>query len=128
MQPVVDNYCSYPSTVRAYECDLLIPQALTSNRCAKCTKYRNTLRASFRNYVKPIDVSSVTKSSSHANLRYLSTPQRSARAGSRRADSTAQEHRIKGLEKRITKVINNQGVRVDESLQDDLVGILNHTP
>lgn len=122
---VVESYCCYSSTVRASGCDLLIPMG--SKKCAKCIKCRNTLRASYKNYLKHTNViDSVTHPSSHANLRFMSTPQRSSRIAKARAVSTAREHRVKGLEKKIAKSINN-GVTIDGHLEADLIAVINHT-
>lgn len=61
--------------------------------------------------------------SSHTNLSYLRTPQRSLRCTKRRNEVKAQKNKIMAFKNKIEKLINN-GIRVDKHLHDDLSNIM----
>ena len=79
------NGRTYPCTVRPHGCDTLISASRAANQqCIQCIKYRNTLRSSYSNFVKPRRTISSTKGSGRTNLRFLSTLLRTKRANTRR--------------------------------------------
>lgn len=112
----------YHSTVRTSDCDFII-SGTSTRRCAKCVKYRNTLRSSYTNYQKGKD--EATAVSSHTNFRFVSTPQRSARGKKRRVQVGNQKRRIKVLEEKVKRLIKGNGVAVDDELHDGLLHIMN---
>lgn len=78
------------------------------------------------NYASP---TARTKSSSHTNYRYLSTPQRKKRMNCLRARLTSAERKVNRLMKKIQESICREGVPIDMDLHQDLSKIMeDHTP
>ena len=98
--------------------------ALHSTRCTSCLKYRCILRANYSNYSKSKDSTSASMPSSHTNLRFTGTPQRSLHISKRRNEVKAQKRKITALENKIAKLINKNGIAVDKHLHDDLADIM----
>ena len=111
------------STVRASDCDIVISKT-SGPRCTKCVQYRSSLRSSYANYIKPKNIDAMTSTSSHINLRYLCTPQRSTRALRRKAQIGIKSRRIKALEEKLQYCINEKGVDVDSDLNDGLLDLM----
>ena len=123
---VTKDGCSYSKTVRVLNCSMVIP--ITSPRCEACIKYRNTLRANFSKYAKATPEPVSIQTSSHTNLRYMSTQQRSVRLTTRRYAAAYQKRKLGILVKKLAGLIDGNGIQVDESLHSGLLDVMKNTP
>ena len=80
-----------------------------------CVSYRNNLRAMLHRKQKLLDVSPSVHAttSSHTNVRYLSTPLRSKRNKHPKARCDADEGKVKRLTENINKLIASRSILVD---------------
>ena len=107
-------------TIRHVKCELLC--TTSSERCAGCTSYRNTLRATSSKHAKK--TASHSYPSSSANYRFLSKDELKDRL---RATHTLQRNTHKKLERlraKIVESVEKSGVDVDEETHDDLLNIV----
>ena len=114
----------FQCTVRTSDCAIIIPDTST-RRCEKCVKYRDTLRSSYANYIKPKADATMTDPSSHVNMRYITTPQRKSRVIKRTRQVGLQTRRIQRLEQKLANLIKEKGVAVDTELHTGLTQIMN---
>lgn len=70
---------------------------------------------------------SPSQPNSHANLRFLNTPQRKKRIGRLRVSAKVSQQRVKRLKQRLEKAIEKRGVEVDADLHEDLVSTVNES-
>ena len=110
-------------TVRTSRCEMLLS---TGDKCHVCVSYRNNLRAMLHRKQNSLDVSpsAHTSTSSHTNVRHLSTPQKSRRYKQLKARCDAAERKVKRLTENIRKLIASRSVLVDSSLHNDLTKIM----
>ena len=74
--------------------------------------------------VSRIEKDERTHPSSHTNYSYLSTPEKDERLNRLHAESKMAKLRIARLEKKITELINDDGICVEEDLYDDMKQII----
>ena len=106
------NGVQYSSTVRHRDCHLLIEGLI----CTPCYKFRDTLRSLSckSNQLVPRTPSLYT------NIRWLKTPQKTARLMSLRKAIKMKNRQLKQLRMKLNVIVEKDGVQVDEHLQRDL--------
>ena len=114
MSFMVDGQELY-STVRHIHCEVVSSNTI----CSACTKYRNTLRAL---------VCKLSKARAHPhpkmNVRFLQTPQRSARLRSLKAAIRNKNQQLKRMRSRLEKIMEDDGVVVDDELSKGLESVI----
>ena len=116
----------YTETVRSSKCCLLI----CGTKCSECVAYRDTLRSIHHRWSKKLNQSpsKVTSTHSHANERWLNTPQRKEKVLQLKSRMRASEKRVKYMEGKIKEFMEKKGVQVDDPLHAGLNQIMNdHT-
>ena len=103
------------STIRHVHCEIVSSNTV----CLACIKYRNTLRAL---------ICKLSKARTHphpkTNVRFLRTPQRNARLRSLRAAIRNKNQQLKRMRSRLEKIMEDDGVVVDDELSKDLESII----
>lgn len=118
----------YPQTlptVRTSSCEVLLA---TKERCDACTSYRSNLRA-IHSRVQKTPALSPSSTSSHINIRYLSTPEKNKRYRGLKARCVAAEKEVKRLKEGISNLMESGSVEVNKVLHQDLSTIMqeNHS-
>ena len=122
---MVAYYDQRHSTVRHVKCMWKLPEASTGSRCQHCKQYRSVLRSALYRLLKQEQQG--TKScdpSSHTNYRYLSTPEKLERIKNLHEVVHSKERQIQALHKKIDQVIQEEGIKVDSALHNDLVTVM----
>ena len=124
---VVAYYDNRFSTIRHINCPFTLPQLTSGNRCSACKTYRdNVLRCALNRVLKQSDNEiSVIETSSHANFRYLNTPEKMDRLKNLSKLVRSKEKQIQDLHNRLAKTTETNGVRVGGEVHNDLVNIMN---
>ena len=120
------NGQKYTETVRSSKCHLLI----RGTKCSECVAYRDTLRSIHHRWSKKQNQSpsKVTSTHSHANERWLNTPQRKEKVLRLKSRMRASEKRVKYMEDKIKESTERKGVQVDDPLHVGLNQIMSdHT-
>ena len=115
---IVDGQ-TYNVTIRHVNCDILTDNV----KCSPCTVYRSTLRALYSRYIKQ-KRSIQTSPRSHVNLRYLRTPEKWKRFNSLKARAKAATRKVNLLLEKVKGMSANDGVQLDEQLDQDIVAIM----
>ena len=89
----------YSETIRSSKCHLLI----RGTKCPQCVSYRDTLRSIHHRWSKKQNQSPsrVASTHSHANERWLNTPQRKAKVSRLKSRMRLSEKRVQYLEEKI---------------------------
>ena len=113
----------YQSTIRSTKCSILTE----NTKCEVCKNYRATLRALCSRQQRTTEdtISKRTDVSSHTNYRYLTADQCKTRMCNLKEELDQQRNKVNELEKKIQKMIENNGQQVDSLLQNDLYNIMN---
>ena len=100
-------------------CELLVH----GSKCEVCKWYRSTLHSMYNRHSQR-DPEGLSSDSSHANYRYLNTPEKLLRMRKlkSRADTVQQETQ-KALA-HLEKIVQSQGEAVDQALHDDFKTIM----
>ena len=111
------------ATIWHINCDMLLAKEKVT--CPSCTSYRNTLRALVSKSTKS---PSFPKLSSHANLRFLRTPQRRAHLAILQKAIRNKTCQLKRLRIRLKGLLENKAsICVDEELSSDIKRVIeNH--
>ena len=114
------------STIRHNECELLVPHTNRKHRCACCRKYRKTLRTlvSRQSHEQTGGENSRTNAESHANYRYLMESEKDERLRELHMQHRNTTKRLKRMEERLAHTIEDKGIDVDESMNNDLKQIM----
>ena len=117
--PVVLNGEVYTSTIRTAKCEMLV----NGVKCESCKDYRSTLRGicHCHNAHKP---NKSSEGSSHANYRYLKTPEQRERMSQLKAEIDHSKREISKLRSTIEQIQEREGVSVDQRLEQDLKAIM----
>ena len=112
------------ATIRHINCDILLTKEKVT--CPSCTSYRNTLRALVP---KSINSPISSKLSSHANLRFLRTPQKRAHLVILQKAIRNKTRQLKRLTNRLKVLLENKAsVSVDDELSCDIKRVIeNHS-
>ena len=120
----LDNYAPvtlkgtiYAQTVRTLACEYLVQ----GTKCSVCIKYRSTLRSMYSRQQKQ---SLNSPSSSHANDRFMHTPQLSAKMKRLRQRLSDAEREAKRAKIMLNSIMEKNGVSIDTELEDDLTCIM----
>ena len=108
------------------ECELLVPHTNRKHRCACCRKYRKTLRTlvSQQSHEQTGGENSRTNAESHANYRYLMESEKDERLRELYMQHRNTTKRLKRMEERLAHTIEDKGIDVDESMNNDLKQIM----
>ncbi len=110
------NKESFKCTVRHMKCDLLT----NLDKCNHCESYRNSLRKSHSRWIKKSS-ENAGNTSSHVNIRFLSTPEKKTRIIKIKKRATKSEKQNTILREKISKLTEIYGEHVNNSLHDDLL-------
>ena len=117
--PVTFNQQLFEETVRTSQCEMLVPGKA---KCKSCKLYRHSLRTMYSRWLKRS--SSVTDSDSHANIRYLNTPEKKQRISHLKKRVGSAEAKVERLKKQIERLNETQGIHISDELGNDLVQIM----
>ena len=109
-------------TIRCTSCEVFVEQSAL--RCDPCKAYRKILNSMLSRQQRATD-QSPTQPDSHANFRYLNTPQRKKRIERLHVCAKVCQQRVKRLRERLDRAIEERGVEVDADLHDDLIKTMN---
>ena len=123
-----DDYCpislngeTYDSTIRTVRCELLV----SGVKCEACKDYRSTLRSMCHRHDTHVQGSTSSSAvSSHTNYRYLKTPERKERMSNLKAELDHSKREIDRLRAKIKDLQENEGVCIDDKLEQDLQTIM----
>jgi len=102
----------YNSTIRHWKCHLLIKGLI----CVPCNQFRNNLRALASRLSRCI----TGVPSLYTNIRFLRTPQKTARLISLRKSIKMKNRQLKQLRLKLSTIVETDGICVDAQLQKDL--------
>ena len=106
-------------TIRHSDCELVLFSE-GADRCRKCNDYRSTLHALCSREsrrTKP-------DRSSHANYRYLSTPEKIDRLYDLRHESRIAQKKMDRLRAKLAAITDSHGVSLDDTTSSDLYQIM----
>ena len=115
---------SYSETVRSAKCELIT----NGVKCSECVNYRSNLRSLYQRWQKISSPSRKRKRSevdSHANYRYLNTPEKRMRLANLRNKTRALHRQVDHLKLRIKKLTEVNGVCLDKDVDADMRTIMN---
>ena len=116
-------------TIRHVQCKQVLPDKSKSDRCSTCRTYRYVLRSALRNLHvasnKETECSQHCLPESHTNYRYLDTPEKIERLQNMHKLMCRQKKQIKRLQSSLNKLIQSDGIKVDETTNRDLLHIMN---
>lgn len=115
------------STIRHINC--ILTEVDSSKRCINCKSYRdNVLRTSLSRYLKkqadPLSTSSRSDIDSHTNYRFLNTPEKIERMHKLHTALRLSKRKISELQGKLDRIIQVDGVRLDDSTSEGLLSIL----
>ena len=114
------NGQTYGETIRSSNCHLLI----SSGKCQECVGYRSTLRSMHHKWQKRQKLPQTTSTHSHANERWLNSPQIRAKAAQLKERVRSTEKTLKYIEQKIKASTEKLAVNVGDSLHNDLQQIM----
>lgn len=125
---VVAYFDAQNSTIRHVQCIWKIPVSSTTKKCTFCRKYRdNVLRSALSRMLKQQEDDDRTGKlcgiNSHANYRYLNTPEKMVRMQNLHTMIHLNRKRIYQLQNQLEKIIKVDGVQIDEALNKDFLAL-----
>ena len=108
-------------TIRHSKCDILVLSGTL--RCANCFDYRKDLHTMSRHAILGQSTEKAAIKS-HANYRYLSTPEKLLRMKNLHHDNRVAHMRLRRLEVRLRQAIEDNGVSLDADVTDDLHNVM----
>ena len=117
--PVKLNGEIFAQTVRTVACEMLVAEA----KCVSCATYRATLRKLYSRWSVP-RADEISDPSSHANERYLNTPEKKAKLDKMKKRAQAAEREVRTLQQKVEQLTEEHGESIDSDLHDDLLGIM----
>ena len=121
---IVDDHLNgevLTKTVRTTRCELLLDGDCM--KCTPCKTYRPTLRTLYNRYSHRSS-DSISDASSHANIRYMNTPEKKDKIMKLKKKAQSAEKEVSKLQAKIKKLTQEQGESVDEALHGDLESIM----
>ena len=112
------NGITHGSTIRHANCEILLSD---NEVCSHCAKFRNTLRALTWKQKPVSDVPSL-----HTNIRFLRTPQRTARFIAVRKAIVNKNRQLQRLRLKLSNAVETDGILVDDELANDLHEVVNN--
>jgi len=127
---VVAYYDQECLTIRHVDCPKKLPDSWTEKRCCFCKKYRdNVLRSSLSQWHKQQNQGCcATDTSSHVNFRYLATPEKIQRLTNLHKQLRNKDRHLAHLKSKLDKMIEDNGVKVDREMHNDLLAIMDKKP
>ena len=110
------------STIRHSDCELILGEK-AGIRCEKCKTHRKSLNSMLNRHQKG-SPSDRMQPSSHANFSRLSTPEKIGRLHNLHQANRQLKQRLERLNRRITQVIEQDGVVLDEATHSDFKTIM----
>ena len=119
--------CHY-TTVRHTKCELLMEKVggYQAKRCSQCDSHRKVLHILLSRQEKRA-LDGRTAHNSHANYRYLNTPEKVQRLHDMRSVQRRTETQLKQLRTQVNRIVQEEGVEVDEELHADLQKIMSES-
>ena len=125
---VIAYYDYQKSTIRHIQCPLQIPEVGPTKRCTYCKNHRDkVLRSGLNRLLKQQQEGqndNRIEISSHTNYRYLNTPEKIQRMHSLRNAVRLSRRKIRDLQYRLDRLIEVNGVKLDEQTHDGLLSIM----
>ena len=119
-----DDRFTTKSTVRTSSCVVLglSKELKAGSRCPSCHSHRKVLNSLLLRHTKHRH--DTCEPSSHTNYRYLNTPQKVERLHKFRSFVRVCHQKVERLKKRATAIIEEEGIAVDEEINEDLGSIM----
>lgn len=117
----VESHILSTPTIRHAKCELLC--TTSSERCAGCTSYRDTLRATSSKQAKQ-STASRSHPSSSTNYRFLSKDELKDRLSATHTLQRSTHKKLERLKEKIVESLEKNGVDVDEETHDDLLKVM----
>ena len=113
-------------TIHHVNCLLKVPISTSGMRCTVCRKFRdNVLRSALYNFQKQTNkTDDVCAASSHANFRYLNTPEKLERLRNLSRLIHTKDQQLADCKKKLNRIIEANGIGVDETTHKDLLTIM----
>ena len=125
---VIAYYDYQKSTIRHIHCSVKIPPTTVSKRCDYCRAFRdNFLRKSLSRLLKSQQQGQLAARCdvySHTNYRYLTTPEKIQRMHNMHNSIRLSKRKISDLQGRLDRLIQVDGIKVDEATHNGLLSIL----
>ena len=109
----------FSKTIRANKCQLLIHGV----KCNSCSTYRATLGVMYNRWLRRSS-EDISDSSSHANVRYMNTPEKKQIIAKLKKRAKSAEVELQKLKVKVRELTQNQGQIIDGAFHDDLFGIM----
>lgn len=107
-------------TIRTASCEHLVHEV----KCISCQKYRSTLSSAYSRFMKR-QSDKLTDTSSHVNVRYMTTPEKKSKTNKTRRRTQDAEQEVKRLRKKVEKLTQKHGEKIDTDLHEELLSIMN---
>ena len=111
-------------TIRHTDCTILVPKGGTTDRCAKCCSYRNSLRALLSHEKRKHTSAERTHPSSHTPYRSLSTSEKITRLHRLHTLQRSTHKQLERLKAKLATAVERNGSPVDEHMHKDLTTIV----
>ena len=111
-------------TIRHTDCTILVPKGGTTDRCAKCCSYRNSLRALLSHEKRKHTSAERTHPSSHTPYRSLSTSEKITRLHRLHTLQRSTHKQLERLKAKLAAAVERNGSPVDEHMHKDLTTIV----
>ena len=119
--PVYFDEEAHSETVRSTSCELLVTCNKFKLRCQGCIEYRRNLRALHGKWqCSPSRKIKRAATDSHANYRYLDTPEKKERLTKLHSENRALNRQVAQLQNRIEKLTNQNGILLDHNMDADM--------
>ena len=119
--PVVVNGMVLTKTIRTVKCELLLDGDCV--KCTSCKSYRATLRTLYNRFLhRSSDM--ISDASSHANIRYMNTPEKKKKISNLKKRVQSAEKELSKLQAKVKQLTQKQGESVSDALHDDLRSIM----
>ena len=108
-------------TIRHVECEIVLP-AEGKDRYSRCFEYCRTLTVLSRRYmnVDEMSVEQRINPSSHTNLRFLKTPDKTERLQLLHRENRVIQKKMSRMQSKLKEVFNQQAIDVNEATDGDL--------
>ena len=122
---MVAYYDQCHSTIRHVNCLWKLPEGTSGTRCEVCKQYRNVIRSSLNRLLKQPQLRTEScEASSHTNYKRLTHPEKDERMKNLHDVVRSKERRIQSLQKKVSDLIEEEGVKVDAGMHNDLLTIM----
>ena len=109
-------------TIRHINCSIIVKGS--DQRCAACTKHRNSLRAMDSRTKDSSSVASKVDPKSHVNYRYLTTTEMQIRLKLLHQNNQRMARQLMNMRKKLEDAISEKSVTLNGNLSEDLVDVM----